>query len=54
MVSIVITAYNVEEWIRECVESALGQTFKETEVIVVEDCSTDSTRDILSDINGYF
>lgn len=51
MVSIVITAYNVEEWIRECVESALGQTLKETEVIVVEDCSTDSTRDILSDIN---
>ncbi len=41
MVSIVITAYNVAEWIEEAVNSALGQTWNDVEVVVVEDCSTD-------------
>lgn len=50
MVSIVITAYNVEKWIGQAVESAIRQTFKDTEIIVVEDCSTDLTREILSKI----
>ncbi|MDE5690346.1 MAG: glycosyltransferase, partial [Duncaniella sp.] len=43
MVSIIIPAYNVEMHIRECLDSALGQTFSDLEVIVVDDGSTDST-----------
>lgn len=50
MVSIVITAYNVERWIAKAVESACRQSLKELEIIVVEDCSTDSTREVLSHI----
>ena len=50
MVSIVITAYNVEKWIKECIESACNQTYKNTEIIIVEDCSTDSTRKIINEI----
>ena len=50
MVSIIITAYNVEKWIKECIDSACSQTFKDIEVVVVEDCSTDSTRKILEDV----
>ena len=50
MVSIVITAYNVEKWIKECVASACRQTHRNIEILVVEDCSTDSTREILHGI----
>ncbi len=41
LVSIVITAYNVAEWLERAVRSALSQTWGEVEVIVVEDRSTD-------------
>lgn len=51
MVSIIVTAYNVEPWIDKAVLSACGQTFPDIEVIVVEDCSTDRTRDILAGIS---
>lgn len=43
MVSIIIPAYNVEQYIEECLASALGQSFAEIEVIVVNDGSTDRT-----------
>lgn len=51
MVTIVITAYNVEDWIAKAIESACRQTFDNLEIIVVEDCSTDSTREFLSTID---
>lgn len=50
MVSIIITAYNVEEWIGECIASACRQTYKDIEIIIVEDCSTDRTRGILAQV----
>ena len=50
MVSIVITAYNVGEWIEQSVLSALGQTHKNIEVVVVDDCSTDNTPSVLEKI----
>lgn len=53
MVSIVITAYNVEPWIEEAVRSACSQTFKDIEIIIVEDCSTDRTREILWQIRDW-
>jgi glycosyltransferase involved in cell wall biosynthesis len=50
-VSIVTTAYNVEEYIKKCLESILGQTYKNIEVIVVNDFSQDCTSDILKSFN---
>jgi glycosyltransferase involved in cell wall biosynthesis len=47
MVSIVITAYNVADTICRAVDSALSQTYSDIEVVVVEDCSTDNTLELL-------
>ncbi len=46
-VSIIIPAYNSECWIRATLESVLAQTWPHTEVIVINDGSTDSTAEIL-------
>jgi len=45
--SIVIACYNQEAFIRESVESALSQRSPDKEIIVVDDCSSDSTANIL-------
>ena len=50
MVSIIITAYNVEKYLEITVESCLNQTFNDIEIIIVEDCSTDSTPTIIQDL----
>lgn len=42
-ISVVIPMYNAEEYIGECLDSLLEQTFQDFEVIVVDDCSTDES-----------
>lgn len=46
LVSILIPAYNAEEWIAETIQSAIGQTWSRKEVIVVDDGSTDQTAEV--------
>ncbi len=46
-VSIIISVYNSEVHIRESIESILGQSFTDFEVIVIDDASTDATSEIL-------
>src|SRR5687767_14774856 len=43
LVSILIPAYNAEQWIASTIESALAQTWQRKEVIIVDDGSTDGT-----------
>lgn len=50
LVSIIINNYNYERFLAEAIDSALAQTYPNTEVIVVDDCSTDNSRDV---ITGY-
>jgi glycosyltransferase involved in cell wall biosynthesis len=46
-ISVIIPCYNVENYLAECLDSVLNQTFKDYEIICVEDCSSDKTTDIL-------
>lgn len=46
LVSILIPAFNSARWIREAIESALGQTWQNKEILVVDDGSTDETMSI--------
>lgn len=46
-VSIIIPVYNVEQYLEECLESAVNQTLKNIEIIAVNDGSTDNSLSIL-------
>lgn len=48
-VSVIITAYNAEKYLAECLDSILGQTLREIEIICVNDGSSDRTGEILED-----
>lgn len=45
-ISVIIPVYNVEKYLRKCLDSVLGQTFEDIEVLLVDDCSTDGSREI--------
>lgn len=46
LISVIIPVYNVEAYLRECVESVLKQTYQNFEIILVDDGSTDSSGQI--------
>lgn len=46
MITIVVPVYNVEKYLCRCVDSILNQTYKEFEIILVDDGSTDSSGEI--------
>ena len=48
-VSVIIPAYNTEEYMSQCLESILAQTLQEIEILVVDDGSTDQTLKVLKD-----
>ena len=43
MVSIIIPVYNVEKYLQRCVESAIGQTYANIEILLIDDGSTDDS-----------
>lgn len=48
-VSVVISVYNVEQYLEKCLQSVCDQTLKDIEIIVVNDGSTDNSMDIISE-----
>lgn len=49
-ISIIVPAYNIENYISRCIETLVCQTYKNTEIIIVDDGSSDMTGKIIDDI----
>lgn len=48
LISIIMPSYNTAQFIKETVESVLAQTRSDWELIIVDDCSTDNTDDVIA------
>jgi glycosyltransferase involved in cell wall biosynthesis len=54
LVSIVVPSYNHAQFLEQCIKSIFAQTFKDFELIVIDDGSTDNSCDILNHLNRKY
>jgi glycosyltransferase involved in cell wall biosynthesis len=52
-VSVIIPVYNVEPYLRRCLDSVIGQTLTNLEIICVNDCSSDNSERILKEYAAF-
>ena len=53
-VSVIVPVYNVEEYLERCLDSLVNQTLKDIEIIIVNDGSTDGSKEIIQKyLNKY-
>ena len=46
LISVIVPVYNVEQYLRQCIDSILNQTYQEIEVLLINDGSTDASDEI--------
>lgn len=49
LVSIIIPVYNTEKYLKRCLDSAVNQTYKNIEIIIINDASTDNSKHIIDE-----
>ena len=47
-ITVITPCYNVEKYLDSCAQSIINQTYKNLEIILVDDCSTDNTWKIIT------
>jgi glycosyltransferase involved in cell wall biosynthesis len=52
-VSVIVPNYNHARYLRQRIDSVLGQTYRDFEVILLDDCSTDESRSIISEYENH-
>ena len=52
-ISIIVPAYNCELYIKKCIKSIQSQTYKNTQIVIVDDMSTDNTIDIVNALQKH-
>lgn len=50
LISVIIPVYNVEKYLRRCVESVMLQTYKDIEILLIDDGSTDGSGQICDEL----
>ena len=48
-VSVIVPVYNVEDYLKECLDSIINQTLRDIEIICIDDCGTDNSINILKE-----
>ncbi len=54
LVTIIIPVYNTEKFLKNCLESVVNQTYKNIEIIVIDDASTDQSNKIIKNFEKTF
>lgn len=49
MISVIVPVYNVEQYLASCIDSLIGQTYKDIEIILINDCSKDRSLEICNE-----
>ena len=49
-ISIIIPIYNVAPYVERCLYSALNQSYEDIELVLVDDCGTDNSMNIVSEV----
>ena len=53
MISVIIPVYNVAPYLREALDSVINQTYKDLEILIIDDGSTDGSSEICDDYTSY-
>ncbi|WP_398585466.1 glycosyltransferase family 2 protein [Streptococcus suis] len=43
LISVIVPIYNVENYLRQCLDSIIGQTYQNLEILLIDDASTDNS-----------
>ncbi|HEL1654545.1 TPA: glycosyltransferase family 2 protein [Streptococcus suis] len=46
LISVIVPVYNVEKYLSQCLESIINQTYKNIEILLINDASTDNSKQI--------